>query len=122
MIEIYIQGYVPRSPNAQTKSHWGRKMDERMWWEGAIARSLRMQGLDPRPRVKMWIEIDIEKPGKIKLRDEDNLNASIKHVLDAMVNLDLLVDDSPEWLETRRLHESNGHRCYGTRIRIGRAT
>ena len=122
MYEITVKGYIPRSPNATGRKHWGRTMDERIFWEAAIARShwMSCESIDT-ATGKRWIEIEIQKPGKIKLRDEDNLKASVKHVLDAMVNLGLLVDDSPEWLETRGIRESNGHKSYATIIRFGDA-
>jgi hypothetical protein len=120
MYEVSINGYIPRSPNAQQRKHWGRKMDERNFWEAVIARHL--WGIqDPTATGRRWVEIELWKPGKIKLRDEDNLVASVKHVLDALVNLHLLVDDNPEDMELRGIYESNGHPRYATHIRFGDA-
>ena len=113
-----IKGYLPRSPNAQPRKHWGRKMDERMFWEAAIARSLWGE-YDPLAEGKRWLEVELRKPGAIKLRDTDNLYASIKHLQDALVNLQLLVDDTPEYCNLRGVTETNGHKHYSTIIRFG---
>jgi hypothetical protein len=70
---------------------------------------------------KRWVEWEFWKPGKIKIRDEDNLVASIKVAQDALVNLGLLIDDDPEHMELRGVYESNGHDQYVTHVRIGDA-
>lgn len=114
-----VHGYIPRSPNASARKHWGRKMDERNFWEAVIALSL-WSTVDGTffSRVKKSVDIKICKPGIVKLRDKDNLWASVKHVVDAMVNLELLVDDEPKWCDLN-VTEENGHKGYACEITIG---
>ena len=116
--EIQVIGYIPRSPNAGARKHWGRKMEERIFWEAAFARSCWVTEVTKATGPR-WMEIELWKPGKIKLRDEDNKYASIKHCLDAMVNLGLIVDDNKEQLDLRGVYESNGHKYYATIVRFG---
>jgi hypothetical protein len=116
--EITVYGYLPRSPNASGRQHWGRKLHERCFWESVFGRHAWDTGMT-RATGKRWVEWEFWKPGKVGLRDEDNLIASIKVAQDALVNLGLLVDDSPEWMELRGVTESNGHQQYVTHVRIG---
>lgn len=116
--EITVYGYLPRSPNARGRKHWGRTMDERCFWEAVFGRHA-WDTMMTRATGKRWVEYEFWKPGAIKLRDEDNLVASIKHCQDALVNLGLLIDDSPEYLTLRGVHESNGHKGYATHVRLG---
>lgn len=118
LYEFTIEGYIPRSPNAGARKHWGRKMEERMFWEGAISRQGIMHGLYPVDRGKPFVSYEIHKPGKVKLRDEDNLVASIKHCQDALTNLGYIEDDSNEHIVFGGVAEYNGKDKYRTIIRI----
>lgn len=113
---IYIKGYIPKSPNSTGRKHWGRTMDERLFWEAAIG-TLAYQNDIPKAESKRDIIIHIMKPGKIKLRDEDNKNASVKHCLDAMTRIKLILDDDQESINLE-VEETNGHKTYGTSITI----
>lgn len=116
--EFKIHGYIPRTPNARAKKHWGRTLDERNFWEAMVGMNAYLQ-LIPPATTKRWVEYEIHKPGLIKLRDKDNLHASIKHLQDALVNMKLLVDDSPKWLDYRGVKEVNGMKGYATVVRLG---
>jgi hypothetical protein len=116
---IEVNGYIPRSPNAGARKHWGRKMEERLFWEGCIAREIvigrhEVWHTDNKPKVSY----EIQKPGAVRLRDEDNLAASVKHCQDALVNLGLIKDDDPEHIKWGGVTESNGHKAYKTIITI----
>ncbi len=113
-----VYGYLPRTPNSRARQHWSRTTDERNFWEAMVGMNAYLLSIPP-ATTKRWVEYEIHKPGKIKLRDEDNLNASIKHLQDALVNMKLLVDDSPEWLDYRGVKEYNGKKGYATIVRIG---
>lgn len=114
--DIVVHGYIPRSPNASPRQHWGRRFDERNFWESVVGSAAHLQEI-PKATGRRSVTYEICKPGKIKLRDKDNLHASIKHLQDALVNMKLLVDDSPEWIECE-VHETNGNKQYSTRITL----
>ena len=116
---IEVNGYIPRSPNAGARKHWGRKMEERLFWEGCIARYVVMHNKAwMKKKGKPKVSYEIQKPGAVRLRDEDNLAASVKHCQDALVNLGLIEDDDPEHIEWGGVTESNGHKAYKTIITI----
>jgi hypothetical protein len=115
---IKVYGYLPRSPNARVRQHFGRKLDERNFWEAVIGSAAYRQEI-PKATQKMWCSVDLYKPGLVKLRDKDNLYASVKHLLDAMTLLKLIVDDAPEWLDLRYVKDHNGNKGYATEISLG---
>lgn len=97
-VTLSIPGWVPPSLNEWQRMHWAKR--------GRVkntAALLVMQALTeghkslPRFRGKVSIEITLSYPRN--LRDEDNLVASVKPLLDAIRGLGVIVDDSPKWLE-----------------------
>lgn len=74
-------------------------------------------------------QIQVERPkGKVRVTyvrsyranamDEDNLAASLKPVLDALVRIGVLVDDSPERLEIACLQRKRGDQGQHFQLRI----
>jgi hypothetical protein len=118
MWTITVYGYIPRSPNSRVRKHWGRTLDERSFWEAVLGSAAYVQDIPKADGDSRRIEYEIHKPGQVRLRDHDNLVASVKHAQDAMVNVGLLHDDSPAHLDFGGVSEYNGHKGYKTIIRI----
>lgn len=106
-IVLVVDKYLPRSPNASARKHWGHKVEERKFWEMALGHQAWLAGVAP-ASGKRSVRYELERKGGVKLRDKDNLNASVKHCQDALVNLGLLIDDDDQWLEWLGVGETNG--------------
>lgn len=53
-----------------------------------------------------------------KLQDKDNFYASLKPLLDALVELDCLIDDSPKWCDLKAEQISIPSEAYKVLVRI----
>ena len=118
--EFTIHGYIPRAPNARARMHWSRRMDERNFWEACCALAAYTDDIPKATDNDLVRKVSytIHKPGKVRLRDEDNLVASVKHLQDALVNIGLLVDDDKRWLEWGGVTERNGMKRYATVVTL----
>lgn len=92
MIRIVLPEATP-SLNQLLRMHWAKR--RRMAKGAALA--IRMQTLAA-PVASEKRRVRIERHGK-KTLDEDNAYGGCKLVIDCLKDLDLLVDDSPRWLE-----------------------
>ena len=117
---LAIPDYIPRSPNASARKHYGRTMDESRFWNAVIGQKA-YENQVPRAGIitgfHAFVTITIQKPGKVRLRDKDNLYASVKHLLDALTRLRIIEDDNPRHC-TLHVVEENGHKKYATIISI----
>jgi hypothetical protein len=103
-----------RSPNATLWKHWRVKQRERRIWQGLVSTALLDAGsygarlvaatLQGRRRVwstqpqRLTIERHCARPQQL-IRDPDNLAFCAKHLVDALVAVGLLHDDTPRWCQ-----------------------
>jgi len=103
-----------RSPNETLWRHWRVKQRERLAWEALLLAALLDVGGYGRPYIRRRVygdRVTLEAPPRRvvierwlarpqqMIRDVDNLAFSGKHVVDALVRVGLLRDDSPAWAE-----------------------
>jgi hypothetical protein len=93
---------IPRLPPLQaagtTGTHWAKRYREKRWWTHQVHWHARFHGLPPEPLTRATVRItrcSASEP------DADNLAASAKFPLDALVAARVLADDNPENLELR---------------------
>jgi Holliday junction resolvase RusA-like endonuclease len=86
---------LPPSPNEMRRAHYHARSDEAATWRNAA----RFYGLDAANKAK-WVpplRVTVEITAICKThqrRDPDNFTASIKPILDGMVDAGCLMDDS----------------------------
>lgn len=83
------------SANEWSGKHWSKRYKLKANWSKAIAAVVRVAEHRTMTPMRVTIERHMAGPGL----DPDNLVAGVKPILDAMVTLGLLVDDSARWLE-----------------------
>ena len=85
---------VPHSPNRTFKMHWGERARWKKAWEEEVwfgALSLKSPTkLPAKPKVQVTLYMH-------ELQDRDNAMASLKPILDGLVKVGLLKDDSPKY-------------------------
>ncbi len=102
---IFSVPIVPPSPNALRRAYRDRFAYRRlrMTWESYLFAALSLDARNElrslaHRKAKMVVTIEIVHG---QLYDEDNLVGSVKPVLDALVNIGVLADDSSEYLKLR---------------------
>lgn len=89
---------LPMSFNEWGHAHWAKRQRERKQLETAI-HYLGIEQHVPLATGKRYVQVTIHKTSRSRvLDDEPNLDARAKGLLDAMVNVGMLLGDSPEWL------------------------
>lgn len=95
----FVINTLPPSPNQTRGAHWTvahrarKKIHAEVWYSWLCAGKPLAQGR------KATLQLGIEAHG---LRDdEDNRTARMKPLIDALVEVGALQDDSPKWLEMR---------------------
>jgi hypothetical protein len=99
MIELHIPAVPPgpNGPRGMLRSHWTKRRKIRDEWYYLVhsavtdAQAWNYQG-SGNP-----VEVHIHQCRK-RLMDQDNLVASCKVILDVLKMMDLIMDDSPQWL------------------------
>ncbi|MBI4208557.1 MAG: hypothetical protein HY538_02475 [Deltaproteobacteria bacterium] len=102
------------SRNGLDKMHWSQRLRERKEWEKAIHyEGLQGRKVVPHPR-----------PAQIRIRsyrkrflDYDNFVGGCKPLLDALKHLNLIVDDTPDWIEVD-YHQEKAFSQPSTKIEI----
>lgn len=108
---------IPAGPNGRGglfRQHYQARRRDRIMWEQEILAARRADGRYVE-KATTFRDVTIHQIRKRKL-DPDNLYASCKHVLDALVTGGLIVDDSPGWIALRVTQETG--REQRTEIRI----
>ena len=125
------------SPNRLIGRHWAAKHRERDEWMVWLRAALTPEQLAALREAsgcahpanhfgaqQMRVEIHVVQPSH--LFDEDNLEVSLKPLLDAMKAVGLIWNDSPRWLLRPRATQELAKNCCrsdgkpGTRVRIGK--
>lgn len=113
---------VPPSLNKQGRS-WGKAFRLKREWNDSMGWSLKLQkGVFPKleklalAKTKMRVEITVHSE---RQRDEDNLRYCEKIIYDAMQQLGILYNDSPDYVERKLTWEKTPRKSRRTVIRIG---
>jgi crossover junction endodeoxyribonuclease RusA len=120
-LSFFLQGHPPL-PNRSQYLHWARKSRETKVWRTAAfyaARSafrdstLDGQALHP-------VRIDVRFFYKVRrTRDRANMVASLKPVIDGLVDARIMPDDGPEWLpDPPFVEEVVGHGDTGIEVKV----
>lgn len=102
MTEVVLE--VPmRTPSGNQLSgrHWSERARMRKLWEKELWVAMAVAGLR-RPAYRR-VELTIERYAAQPIKDADNYAAGCKPVLDAMVHIGLLLDDSSAVIASLRL-------------------
>ena len=84
------------SQNTREGQHFmTRHKDKGVWWWGIRGAA----GFLAIPRATGKRRLIIERHARTRPQDESNVHGGCKGLLDDLVQLGLLVDDSPEWIE-----------------------
>ncbi len=89
--QVPLPSYPPVSANR--RGHWAKHASKIRAWRYATAMHVRAVGV-PRCesiRVTVWVS-----PPDRRRRDRDNLRATLKHILDGIVDARVVVDDTPD--------------------------
>lgn len=92
---------------------------ERTWWERAL-RDRMTEGVVDCAKARRIVRLTRELTGRERPRDYGNLVGGLKPVLDAMVRVGVLVDDSEQWLTDIYEQQRTTERC--VRIEIWEVT
>ena len=97
---------VPVSNNKLLRMHWRDRRRLNRQWLDEIWVALHQARVKGRPELdRVRIRIEIQRPRR--RRDDDNTRGGLKPVLDAMVKLGLLADDSTEVIDSLEVMEVN---------------
>lgn len=118
-LEFFLAGHPP-SPNMTVRWHWARRARERRTWRDATVWAAR----EALPRSSLSGQF---KPvsvivtfvyGVKRTRDRDNLVASLKPVLDGLVDARVLKNDGPEHLRHLGVEEEVSARRAGIYVKV----
>lgn len=118
-LEFFLAGHPP-SPNAMVRWHWGRRARERKVWRDATVWAVR----EAYPRSSLpgrFVPVEVAVTfvyGVRRTRDRDNMVASLKPVLDGLVDARVLADDGPEHLVRLSVDEEVSDRRAGIYVRV----
>lgn len=116
---FFIVGHPP-TPNVMTRWGWQQRARERRTWRDAAAWSARAALSNSTLRgemVPMAIHVEFEYLIK-RTRDRDNLIASLKPVIDGLVDARILKDDNPTELVRLTVSEKVGKDRTGIYVRV----
>lgn len=127
---------IPMSMNKRERSPWATRHREKRTLEHEIGWAMlasRVRRVAP-PRIHMTgayadectpqrrrVAITVCKSSRGKPDDPANRDSRAKSILDCLVNLGYLVDDSDTWLDWQGVREEIGHDTAHTIIEIGSA-
>jgi len=84
------------SQNTRDAQHWARRhRDKGVWWWSIRA----AEGFLAIPRAATPRRLTLERHARTRPQDEANVHGGCKGLVDDLVQLGLLVDDSPKWIE-----------------------
>ena len=86
--------FSPNGPKGLLRMHWAKRAKYNKHWQ-LLVRS-QIPYIADKPNVRKKVSISQMRK---RLLDPDNLVASVKPILDAIVKCNLVYDDSPEWIE-----------------------
>lgn len=94
---------VPSAQNRRLRMHWAARRDEDKRWRYYLLaaashwaeRSLHRGPMFPKAAPPARVEI---RMWRTKTQDHDNATASVKGLIDGLVRLGALRDDSPKWM------------------------
>jgi Holliday junction resolvase RusA-like endonuclease len=100
MTEIAIKKKI-ESLNKWQRWHWAKRSKaKRQWMEEIIVALGATRGIHFKRAVPKRMKVVITSYRK-RLLDEDNLYGGAKPLLDALCDMFLIVDDSPEWIDLK---------------------
>lgn len=110
--------FIPKTANQLVGRHWGLKNREKKRW--ALIFMSKAKGpwhRDSRGQNKMRrVHLEI-RVYRYNIQDPNNVDASCKQLVDALVGHGWLVDDSKRWLEQDAKEEVD-RKCRRTTIRM----
>lgn len=96
---------IPDSMNVRERRHFRARSKELEQITTAIGTLASEQGI-PHARGRRAVTVTIHKGKRSRVTDDPaNRDSRAKSLLDAMVKLGLLVDDSDKWLDWGHVHE-----------------
>lgn len=108
---LKIEGASP-SQNIRDKQHWGTKTREKSRWWWLIRACPNFLSI---PRATGKRRLTIERHARTVPQDHANVHGGCKGIVDDLVQLGLLVDDSPAWIEhgtPRHVRLAKGEKPY----------
>ena len=102
MLKLNLKNPI-QSLNHFQGHHWTKKDNETKKWEKAIW--AKCQGRPFKAKGKMKVRITSLRT---RLLDHDNLIGGAKSLVDAMKRLEMIVDDSPEFVEVEYAQQKVG--------------
>lgn len=91
LAEFEIKG-APKTVNSLVRMHWAAKYNEAKRWKqcvGICCRQLKINGMRLKKATLEFTRFSSREP------DFDNLAGSFKHILDGLVEAEVIVDDKP---------------------------
>lgn len=95
----------PNGPKGLFRLHWAARRKDRDAWALEIQVAMRGVPKPPLFAATGFKHVTIHQVRRRKF-DHDNLTASCKHILDALVSAGLIVDDSPGWIALKVTQET----------------
>lgn len=110
-----------RPASLNDRVHWSERARGARWWRQVTWAVCRAAGVPPLGRAS--VELHVTPPDR-RRRDQDNLVATLKPVLDGLVDAGVVPDDTPEHVEygVPRLREPDGTRRWSWLLLIRDAT
>lgn len=112
--EINLPNLVPMSMNKQLNSHFWVRANEKKIIDNIIEKKF---AHIPKATGKRAVQICVVKKTGA-LDDEPNLDSRSKHIIDSLVTNELLLDDSPKYLEWHHVFQQKAKMSNGVGIRL----
>ena len=99
---------IPPSPNGTSgylRLHWASRRKDKATWKAEIELALRSSGPAMLELARTKVRVTVHQVRGRKL-DRDNLWASVKNIVDAIVLCGLAVDDDDRWMDLHVTQET----------------
>jgi crossover junction endodeoxyribonuclease RusA len=112
---IDLPGMPPISANR--RGHWARHADDIREWRPAAAMCARAAQVPHLERVVVTLHCT---PPDQRRRDRDNVRATLKPIIDGLVDVGVITDDTPDRVVSDELvlHPADGVRAWRWRLEI----
>jgi hypothetical protein len=91
-LELDLSRLPPLQSAGTTGGHWATRVREKKWWTHQIAWHVKVDGAPETPLMRARVTFTRCSPTE---PDADNLYASVKYPLDALVSAKVLASDKP---------------------------
>ena len=108
---------LPMSMNERERAHWRVRLKEKNLIERDLAWLVQSQKVPKAKKIRS-VGILLFKGARGKLDDPANRDSRSKSILDGLVHLGILIDDSEKWLDYRGVSQIVGDHAKTTRIVI----